>query len=433
MPNPSRIFAGIWRNDRTASLAASSLPIAVSTVTTPLIARELGPSAYGLWVTVLAAIATVQLVDFGVFSSVYTFMTHAVEKYGPDGVARYLNSATGFYALVATVAATLLVSFWDDVGTYLTERTLAPVGPFIALATLMLFVTPASYCAVFAMQAQGRFARTFVLTAVGQALYVVTLTVAYLSDRFGLAIVAVSFLLGRLVPMLPPIWSSLRQGWPRLLDRDELREFLRFSRGVWGSNLSAAVILQFPFLLLNHRSSPEVVGLYAAASVVATSMRNVPLFSLPPIIRTLTGAPKQIARRARVADRRWVRWLTGYWLVGVPAILVGFPILFGATYRTATVATILLFSGYCIQASGALATNTTRQLGLSGTESLVNMLGAAGFTGLLVILYGNFGISAPGIALILSQIPVVWAQRHYYRRCTPLPEDHVWTQSQAEG
>lgn len=107
-----------------------------------------------------------------------------------------------------------------------------------------------------------------------------------------------------------------------------------------------------------------------------------------------------------------------YFLAGAIAIVFGIPVLYGSDYSAGIIPCLLLFGGFVIQLIGAIATNTTRQLGRVGMESLASVVTAIIYAAMLTRAVGAFGLNGPGLALMPSMAVGVLMIHLYFRSTT---------------
>lgn len=405
--------------DKSQSVAAAAIPIGVNLLITPVLARELGLAQYGLWASIITALSVLQLVDFGFFGSLYRFMTVSESNEGRGGADRYLISAVYFYILVALGLAIVALAVGPTVLHYLSERT-SEVPRVLFLLLLLAAINPISGAATFHLQAQGWFRGTLIVTAISQSSFMALVVYASFAGSLTIAELLIYYIIARLVPAAVAL-SRLssrgrRTGTP--MSPSELKDFFAFGKGVWVTNLSMAVTLQLPLLVIGSQLSPSDLGIYGMAAVVSMQLRNIPLFALPPVILDLTGDPVTIARRGRQIDRRWLKTLSLYAAVCVLGIPIGVPVLYGPEYADGVVPCLLLYFGYLIQLSGAIATNTMRQLGYVGVESLASGIAALAYAGMLTWAVGQFGLNGPGMVLMPAMALGAAIVRWYARSLT---------------
>ncbi len=386
--------------DRRLTVLSGLAPIASSLVLSPVLTRTLGPAGFGLWATAIALVASVQLVDLGVASSLYRFMVLEHAQRGALGVRRLWVSAVGFYVVLACLSAVGVWSVHSRVDEYVAQRTVhAPL--VVGCVLLLVAFTPINNASLAAMQALGHFGTSTAIVVGTQALYVCLVLAGSFSSDFGVAWV-LGCQLAQMVTVTGIVTLFLRP-IARPLSVEELRSILKFSRGVWVVNLTTAAVLQVPLIFVASRVAPREAGIYGFAAMITSALRNLPLMSLPPVVRSLTGTGSEIIAKGRVADVRWRKTLVAYAPVAALAVTVGMPVLGGNQYLGGILPALLLMGGYTVQLYGAIATVVARQLGRTRVEATASALGAAAHVGLLVPAVSSLGTLGPGVALILSQ------------------------------
>src|SRR5690349_5343160 len=94
LPRPTpRDLLTAARRPRSLSVLTSLLPVLSNLGMTPVLTRALGPERYGLWALSIGLLGLLPLLDLGIGTSLYRFMTVANHESGPRLMGRYLNSA----------------------------------------------------------------------------------------------------------------------------------------------------------------------------------------------------------------------------------------------------------------------------------------------------------------------------------------------------
>jgi O-antigen/teichoic acid export membrane protein len=406
--------------DRQLSVTSSLIPVATGLAMTPILTRALGSTQFGLWATLWAIIGSVMLVDLGVGSSLFRFMAVAQSKEGRLGSKRYLLSAWLYYTMIAVVCFMVALPWHQDIYNFVAHRTPSP-GPTIVLFLCLLAFQPISNAAVAALGSVGDFKQTVGILFCSELLYAIIIVLGSKFLEFTVGTVLFAQMCQVLMVSAYATVHLRMHRAPRLLTRQEFRQFGAFSSRVWLTNLSSGAVLQLPVIIVAMMVAPSEAGIYGLAAMLALALRNFPLMSLAPVIRSLTGKVEDIVSRSRTVDRSWRKTLILYTGVGIVGILVGIPIMGGAGYTRAIGPCLLLFIGYIIQLFGALATITSRQLELTKIEWRATAFGAAIHLSLLWFAISAMGLYGPGVVLIISQSITLFFVRRQFRSFSTRP------------
>lgn len=400
--------------DRQFSVIASLIPVAANLALTPVLTRTLGTTEYGLWATLIAVLASVQLADFGVGSSLLRFMTVTQSREGRLGVSKYLVSASLYFVILASVILVIVLPWRDALFDFVNARTTSPELTIVMFFCVVALV-PVSTASVVALQSVGDFKHAAGVIFCGQVVYALVVITGAVLLELTVAQVFIAQA-SQAVLVLSYVAIHLRTyRSARLLTRGEIREFGLFSSRVWLTNLSSVVVLQLPVIIVASMVSTTLAGVYGLAAMVAVSLRTLPLMSVAPLIRGLTGSRDEIVSRSIDVDRTWRKMILAYAGIGALGIILGLPILGGAEYTGAIAPSILLFAGYVVQLWGALATITARQLGLTAVEWRASALGAGIHLALLWPAITLLGIFGPGAVLLTSQFVTLVIVRRQFK------------------
>lgn len=406
--------------DRHISVASSLVPVAAALALTPILTRTLGATQFGLWATLFAILGSVQLVDFGVGSSLLRFMVVAQSQEGRPGSKRYLGSAWLYYVVLAACIFIFVLPWHHQLYTFVAARTASPTLTIVLFFCLVALM-PISNASLVALQSVGDFKHLAGIILCSQLVYALMIIrgSTFLSFTVATALIAQ---VCQVSVVFAYVTVHLRMhNVGQLLTRREFAQFRNFSGRVMLTNLSSVAVLQLPVIIVATKVSPSEAGVYGLAAMVALGLRNIPLFSLAPIVRSLTGTVEEIVSRSRVADRTWRRNLTVYAGAGTVGIVLGVPVLGGAGYGRAIGPCALLFTGYVIQLWGALTTITSRQLELTKVEWRATFLGAGIHLALLWFAISAVGLFGPGIVLIISQSVTLFFVRRQFRSFSRQP------------
>lgn len=406
--------------DRHISVAASLIPVAATLALTPILTRTLGATEFGLWATLFTVLGSVQLVDLGVGSSLLRFMTVAQSDEGRPGSKRYLFSAWLYYAIIAILSLVVVLPWHHELYSFVASRTSSPILTIVMFFCLVALM-PIGNASIVALQSVGDFKHIAGIVLCSQFAYAFIVIIGSTFPSFSVGTVLIAQMFQVLIVSAYVTVHLRMLKASRLLTRPEVRQFGAFSTRVWLTNLSGVAVLQLPIIIVAMIVTPSEVGIYGLAAMVALGLRNIPLTSLAPIVRNLTGTVDEIVNRSRAADRTWRKGLTLYTGLGVIGIVLGVPILGGPGYARAIGPCLVLFAGYIIQLWGALATTTSRQLELTKVEWRATALGAGIHLALLWFAISALGLYGPGVVLLVSQTVTLLFVRRQFRSFSNLP------------
>jgi O-antigen/teichoic acid export membrane protein len=134
---------GVERNRRAlltggVATVARVVQVGTSLITVPLTLKYLGNERFGLWMTISSVLAMASFADFGVGNGVLNAVAKAYGKDDIEGVRKALSSG---FAILSSIAALLLVSFfsafrfinWADFFRVFSPQARVEAGPAIAV------------------------------------------------------------------------------------------------------------------------------------------------------------------------------------------------------------------------------------------------------------------------------------------------------------
>jgi O-antigen/teichoic acid export membrane protein len=121
-----------------AATVARVVQMGTSLVTVPFTLRYLGNERFGLWMTISSVLAMAAFADFGVGNGVLNTVAKA---YGKDDVGGIRRSVSSGFAVLSSIAAVLLISFfaiyrlvnWADFFRVVSPQARSEAGPALAV------------------------------------------------------------------------------------------------------------------------------------------------------------------------------------------------------------------------------------------------------------------------------------------------------------
>jgi O-antigen/teichoic acid export membrane protein len=266
-----------------------ALPIAL--IITPLVLARVGIRDFGIWSVLYVLIQSASLFDFGLSGSIVRFVAELNEKRDFSQLNRVLNTALSAYAFLGLIVFS---------GVWLCRKVIV-VGLFKAepweqqkLVWLLILAAVALVvqllCSVFLAVLQG-LQRMDLANLISVMTYTLHfgLVVYALKLGFGIAtLVAIQCLtvaLGLVASIaaskqaLPSLqWSS------NLISFDALKTIMPLSLAVQCLSVQTMVFFQFDKLVLSGFLGPTFAGCYDIAARPLTSLRNLPLTILQPVV-----------------------------------------------------------------------------------------------------------------------------------------------------
>jgi O-antigen/teichoic acid export membrane protein len=246
--------------------------MALSFVASVLVARALGPAAFGVYAVLGATIAIVGVVaDMGLtvtevkrVSTVWPDQPDTAHLRGR--IASWLR--TGAALLFFILAALLAVPIANQI----LGLSDFPNGPFLFILAMAGMVAVALSGTVSTiLQATNHFGRLSTLSLVNAGLTTILAVVLFVVGRLnlvtallilGIGTALVSFFVG--YRLLPGRWSLWRL--PSVEDlRQEGAALFRFSRWLWVASLFTVIIMQIDVILVGRLTTAAAVGMYGLA------------------------------------------------------------------------------------------------------------------------------------------------------------------------
>ena len=256
-----------------------------------VIARVLGPAAFGVYAVLAATVGIVGTLAEGGLTEAAVLRIAAV---WPAERAEAGRRARSFFWLRLALAAGL-VAIGSALAAPGANRVLNDIDDGLLRWALLGIVATAASGAVSAMlQATGAFGRMSSLTLINTGLTAVLAILLAAIGRLDLVSALVVLGIGTSLATFVAGGAMLGTGWslrvPRLVDlRDEGVHLLRTGRWLWLASLFAMLAANAEVLILNNWAALSLVGAYALALNLATKVDvvNTSLYTvlLPRVAR----------------------------------------------------------------------------------------------------------------------------------------------------
>jgi len=304
-----------------------------------LIARALGPAAFGTYAVLAATVGIVGGLAEGGLTEAAVLRLSAV---WPEKPGHAQERARAFFWLRLGLAA-VVVGVGCVVAEPFARSALNTDAGLLRWALLGIVATAASGAVSAMLQATGAFGRMSSLTLFNTGLTALLAVVLALSARLDLLAALIvlgigtslgTFWLG--ASMLPARW---RLSLPRLTElRAEARHLIRTGRWLWLASLFAMLTANAEVLLLNRWAALPLVGAYALALNLASKadLVNTSLYTvlLPGVTRLDDRA--KVAAYLRRGMLRGGLIALGL-LVLIPVAEPVITLVYGAEYATAVI------------------------------------------------------------------------------------------------
>lgn len=268
---------------------AVALPIAL--VITPLVLTHVGVRDFGIWSLLYVLIQSASLFDFGLSGSVVRFVAGLNEKQDSFQLNRLVNTALSAYALLGL---TIFLGLWlcrkvVVVGLFkaepLEQKKLLWLLTLTAVALAIQLLSSVFSAVLQGLQRMDLANLIFVLT---NSLHF-GLVVCALKLRFGITMLVAIQLLTVTLGLIAGIAASKRalpslQWSPTLISFDSLKMLIPLGTAVQFLSIQTVVFFQFDKFALSGFLGPAFAGHYDIAARPLTSLRNLPLTVLQPVV-----------------------------------------------------------------------------------------------------------------------------------------------------
>ncbi len=397
-----RVLGGGLARNSAWLMADKVLRLLGGLVVGALVARHLGPDAYGLLNATLATVGLL-LALAGMGLDLVTVRALASAEHAPGAI---LGTVLALKLSAGITAAVLLVAL--SVG-----ATGAGVPALLAIISAPTLVWSAFDVFDYWSQSQGRFGLLATCRAIAYAsalaLRLGLLGAAAPVEAFAAAAMLEVLLGGVILAVAVARQPQHPVGWR--VELDVARGLLRQSAPMWLSAIAVWAYLRVDQLMIANLLAPADLGRYAAAVRLAESWYFVPTAivtaSFPGLVQLRTRSLEQY----RAGTERLFRLLAGIGCAaGLAATLLApliVGVLFGPDYVEATPAfQVLAWSGW-FAAWGVARDNWLVAEGLTRYSPITTAIGGVLNVGLNLLLLPHYGILAAAWTTLLAQFVVV--------------------------
>lgn len=392
------------------SALSQFVPLAINLGMTPYIIHGLGDARYGLFLLITSITMLLSQFDGGIGQAALRFFTIYAGRDDRVATTRLLVSVSVVVSVFGVVISGLVVVF---------SRTILGffhVAPHMAdeAAVLLVCLTVVVACLLVrnlynaVVSARHRFQVLSIATLVGHLVYAIGLIVT-VENGFGLYGVAVTMIVQQVVGTLitvPVGFRYLTSAGLRPLDRATAAEFFAYAWRIQVGGIAAVLASQKDQLVAARILSAQQSGPFGQGTNFANQLRMAPLNALAPIQALVgseigavgaEGSRKKIERLQQV----WVRGITGWCAVGVPATLVGVRAWLPESYAVAGDVAAILLAGHFFGLVCLVTRTWALSLGHAAVgmhQSVVSLLANVVLSLLLWFPFGVIGVVA-GTAL----------------------------------
>jgi O-antigen/teichoic acid export membrane protein len=422
MLKPTDRTRGILGNTGVLALAQVS-GLLVSLLLTPYIVHALGIERYGLWAFLSSIVAFASLLQFGIGKGSVRFIAFHSERGELEVVRRIVS-----YGVLSHVAAGLVLSplAWLAAKAllphlHISRDLLSTAEALFPLVVAYFFFAGAVRPLGMLLIGLERLWMTSVVTLVSQLFYGAAV-VALLSQGTGLyGLLAATALQTTFQGVVfYAIGKRLIErvlGNPFALDRNLVKEMLKFGGWVQVSSMAGLVNTQTDAIVIGSWVNVESVGLYAIGARIAQLMRVIPLTLLSPLLPAAAGIHAQgDARRLGrtvLQANRFVGLLTlamaGFVLATGPLIMT---VWLGRSYPHVVTITALMVVAYLVNNLTGVGTTVVSAIGRPRYESEYAVLGMVlniAATLALAPFFGLFGILGGTVfGVVLCSMYFLW-------------------------
>lgn len=367
---------------------ANSLIVVLAFVTSPILARALGPSGRGDLAAIFVVLGLApSIADIGLYLYVSRERSRQMR-----GIGSILGSTVPIALAVAMVGALLAVPIAHVIG-----RGRQDVVLFIEVG---LFLLPFSvfcqtlYGVVVGAQRWGVVMVAKLISAGGPALVIVTLS---LTGSLSVSTVATAYLVCSVFGYLPFL-VGLRGSRPWRFRSQIAREGLAFGSRTWLSSLANQTNVKLDQLLMAALASSHELGLYALAVTLATASTSLTgAIGTALLPRVAAGEPVLAARACRMTIL--IVGAYGIALAVVSPLLV--PMIFGSAFSGSIAMLVVLLAANMFLVPGQVLGSALIAAGDPGAAARSQLCALAiTVPALIVVLPLAGGLGAAAISLV---------------------------------
>jgi O-antigen/teichoic acid export membrane protein len=367
---------------------ANSLIVVLAFVTSPILARALGPSGRGELAAIFVVLGLApSIADIGL----YVYVTRERSRQ-MRGIGSILGSTVPIALTAAMVGVLLAVPIADALG-----RGRRDVVLFIELGLFLLPFTVFCQTLYGVVVGAQRWAVVMVakfISAGGPALVIVTLS---LTDSLSVSTVATAYLACSVLGYLPFL-VGLRGSRPWRFRSQIAREGLAFGSRTWLSSLATQTNVKLDQLLMAALASSHELGLYALAVTLATASTSLTgAIGTVLLPRVAAGEPLLAARACRMTIL--IVGAYGVALALVSPLVV--PVVFGSAFSGSIAMLVVLLAANMLLVPGQVLGSALIAAGEPGAVAHGQLCALAiTVPALIVVLPVAGGVGAAAVSLV---------------------------------
>lgn len=311
---------------------AQIIPLIINLTLTPFIINGLGFQRYSVFLLINTITILLSQFDGGLGQSALRFFSVHVGQNDGAASTRLLFTVSAIFLGITVLALVLgwpaapVILDWFHISDALRDEGIFFLRVLIVLFAVMLLRN--LYNSL--LYAHGKFAITSVAILSGHVVYAIGLILS-IQQGWGLWGVAWTYVAQQVVGSVVTVPIALpyivRDGL-RWMDKEEAREFFSYAWRIQITGLILMFSTQKDQMVAGRILSAQASGPYGQGSNFAQQLRTLPLNAMGPLQTQIGNNVGQYGvEGARDATNRvqrfWVRLLTGWTVVGVPAAFYG--------------------------------------------------------------------------------------------------------------
>ncbi|MBK7720974.1 MAG: polysaccharide biosynthesis C-terminal domain-containing protein [Austwickia sp.] len=332
------------------------VPLAINLVLTPFVIHGIGPARFSAFLLIATLANLLGQFDGGIGTSTLRFCSLYAGTDDKTATTRLVTTTVSVITVLTilvsaavTVLTPYILGFFGVIPAFVDEAT-------VLLRTLTVLIGLILIRTVFhsVLAARHWFRWLSITMLIGYAVYAAGL---YLAGRNGwdlrfLAAVMVAHQVTTSLLTIPPALAYLDRAGLAWMPRAQAREFFGYAWRAQVTGLVAIAVSQKDQLVAGRVLSAQASGPYSQGYGLAFQLKSLPYNAIKPIQATLG---EEYARRGADAvatvqrlQRIWVRAVTGWAVVGVPASYVGIRAWLPDSFSLTGTVVAVLFAGHCL-------------------------------------------------------------------------------------
>lgn len=387
------------------------VPLVINLILTPYIIHGIGLELYAIFLVVNSLQGMLGMFNGGIGPSVTRYLTIYAGQNDRVSATRLVWSMSLLVSAIVVVVFGFFFAFVPEIVAFFPATAVDPEGAAFLLGTQVFLMAVLQIRGILqsVLFAQQRFAITSIAYLVGHVIYTIGLVIT-VEQHLGLVGIAWTFVVQQVFSTLIIVPPSLRYLTARglgFIDRALLVEFMGYAWKVQISGLIDMLSQQIDILIVG-RVRPGDVGHFGPGSTFAQQLRMVPMNAAGPMQSIIGRAVGEKGEAGAVDDyvrlqRLWVRAVTGWFAVGVPAAYFGVIAWLNLGELPGMVASILVFAHWFamlirVQMLWCLS---VRRAGLDVEQGMCFVVLKIALT---FALLGPFGLVGVVVATVVAQV-----------------------------